>query len=71
MIEEFRSETAAAQAKAGETLGQNGIKVVVPPKEELAQSRQRMLATQDELIKELKLDPTIVAKINATLSATN
>jgi hypothetical protein len=46
----------------------NGIKVVVPTKEDLDASRKKLLAKQDDAIKELKIDPELVKLISATLT---
>ena len=69
MVDKFRDEANAAQAKAAETMAANGIKVVVADKADLAAARTRMLSTEGELVKELKLDPAIVAKVNAAVGA--
>jgi C4-dicarboxylate-binding protein DctP len=71
MIDGFRDEANAAQAKAAETMAANGVKVTVVDKSILAEARKRMLVTEDELVKELKFDPKLVAKINAVVNASN
>lgn len=71
MIDKFREEANTAQMKAKESMEAAGIKVVSPSKEDLAESRKRMLVTEADLVKELKLDPAIVAKINAIVNVTN
>jgi TRAP-type C4-dicarboxylate transport system substrate-binding protein len=71
MIDGFRQQAAAAQDKARETMAEHGIKVVDAAKADLDATRKRMLATQDDVVKELKMDPAVVAKIDATLGAMN
>ena len=46
----------------------NGIKVIVPTKADLDASRAKLLAKQDDIVKELKIDPKLVKLISATLS---
>ena len=71
MIEKFREEAHAAQMAAKDTLAQNGVKVIEPSKADLAAVRQRMMPTQDEVAKELKVDAAIVSKVNQVVGAMN
>ncbi len=71
MIDGFRDQAFAAQEQARETMAQNGVKVVMAGKADLDATRQRMLPTQDDFVKELKMDPAVVAKIQATFAMTN
>ncbi len=71
MIDKFREEAHAAQMKAKDTLAQNGVKVVEPSKADIVAVRQKMMPTQDEVAKELKVDPGVVAKVNQTVGAMN
>lgn len=71
MIDKFRAEAHAAQMKAKDTLAENGVKVVEPSKADIAAVRQRMMPTQDEVAKELKVDPAIVSKVNQSVGAMN
>jgi len=71
MVDRFRDEANEAQRKAAETMAQNGIKVVTAKPEDLAEARKRMLATEVDLVRELKFDPAIVTKVNAVVSMTN
>jgi C4-dicarboxylate-binding protein DctP len=71
MIEGFRDRVFAAQEQARETMAQNGIKVVVATKADIDATRKRMLPTQLDIVKELKIDPALVAKINATYGVMN
>lgn len=66
-IDAMRKTMAEAQAKALETMKQNGVTVVVPTKAQIEETRTRLMTTQDEVIKELKLDKALVEKTNAVL----
>jgi C4-dicarboxylate-binding protein DctP len=66
-IDGFRNEMADSQAHAIEVIKKNGIAVASPSAAELAETRKRLLATQDEVAKELKLDPDIVKRAAAAL----
>jgi len=66
-IDGMRKTMAEAQAKALETMKQNGITVVVPTKAQIEETRARLMTTQDEVIKDLKLDKALVEKTNAVL----
>lgn len=71
MIDKFRDEANAAQDKARDTLAANGVKVTVVDKAVLADARKRMLPTEADIVKELKLDPKLAAKINEVVNAAN
>ncbi len=60
-LAEERQTSALADAK------KQGLTVVVPPKADLAAARKLLLSKQDELIKELKIDPNLVTQISAVL----
>ena len=68
-IDDMRKTMAEAQAKALETMKQNGVTVVSPTKAQIEEMRKRLMAGEDEVIKELKLDKALVQKVNATLAA--
>jgi C4-dicarboxylate-binding protein DctP len=71
MIGGFRDQAFAAQEKARETMAEHGVKVVNASKADLEATRKRMLPTQNDVVKELKMDSGLVAKITAAFSATN
>lgn len=71
MIDKFREEAHDAQMKAKDTLAQNGVKVVEPGKADIDAVRKRMMPTQEEVAKELKVDAAIVVKANATFGPMN
>lgn len=66
-IDGMRKEMAEAQLKALETMKQNGVTVITPTKQQIEETRGRLMATQDDVIKELKLDKALVEKANAAL----
>jgi TRAP-type C4-dicarboxylate transport system substrate-binding protein len=70
MIGGFRKEMAASQAHSLEVMKKNGIVVVHPAPAVIEDTRKRLLATQDDVVKELKLDPALVEKANAAIGVT-
>lgn len=56
---QYRSNMAAAQVKARETLIQHGMAIVVPDAAEIAAVRNRMLAQQEGLVKQWRITPAI------------
>ena len=66
-IEGWRTEMAASQAESLEIMKKNNIKVSAPDAAALEATRKRLMVTQDIVVKELKLDPALVAKANAAL----
>jgi C4-dicarboxylate-binding protein DctP len=56
----YRSNAAAAQARARKTMEDNGVTFVDPSKEELTAARRRMQADVGTLIKDAKLSPEVV-----------
>jgi C4-dicarboxylate-binding protein DctP len=69
MIDGFRDEMAASQAKAVDIMKERGIKVVAPSEAEFAEVRKRLMATQDEVVKELKIDADLAHKAAAALES--
>lgn len=67
----WRANLAAAQDKAEATLKAHGVKVVTVPAEDLAEQRRRMLAEQDQVVREMKMSPELVTRIGAVVSVTN
>lgn len=64
----IRDNAEARQKSAREDAIKNGIKATVPSKEDIDASRKRLMAKQDEIVKELKIDPDFVKLISATLA---
>lgn len=60
-IVDFRASTMAAQAAAHGVLEANGVTVVRPDPESLLEVRKGLMATQEKLTPELKIDPELVA----------
>jgi TRAP-type C4-dicarboxylate transport system substrate-binding protein len=56
----YRTNAAAAQARARKTMEDNGVTFVDPSKQELAAARKRMQADVATLIKDAKLSPEVV-----------
>ncbi len=69
MIDGFRNEMADAQAKAIETIKSHGVTAVTPSPADIAAMRTRLMATQDEVTKELKLDPELVRRASAAFGS--
>jgi len=67
-IDAIRDKADERQQSAKADAIKYGIKVTVPTKEDLDASRAKLLAKQDDAIKELKIDPALVKLISATLS---
>ena len=59
----------AAQDKARATLVEHGVKIVDPPESEVAELRNRMVAHQDEVAKELKINAEMVKLVTTDASA--
>ncbi len=66
-IDAYRAETGAAQKQALDVLAKHGVAVVTPSEAELAAVRQQLMASQEELIKTLKIDPALAASARADL----
>lgn len=61
-IADFRASTMAAQAAAHGILEQNGVTVVRPDPASYVTIREALMATQDQLTVDLKIDPDLVAQ---------
>jgi hypothetical protein len=61
---------AESQAESLETMKKAGVKIVVPDAAVVEATRKKLMTTQDAVIKELKLDPALVAQANAALGIT-
>jgi C4-dicarboxylate-binding protein DctP len=68
-VASYRAATAAAQARARELLQAHGIKIVVPPAEEVAATRREMMAKQEEVAKLSNISPEMVAAVSSDLAA--
>ncbi len=69
-IDAWRKRMADGQAEALETMKKNGITVVSLSADVIDETRRRLMATQPEVVKELKLDPALVEKANAAFGIT-
>ena len=68
-ISAYRASMAAAQARARENLQAHGIKIAVPSAEELAATRQEMMAKQEQAAKLSKISPEMLAALSAVIAA--
>jgi C4-dicarboxylate-binding protein DctP len=68
-IAEYRAKMAAAQSHARDLVMSHGIKIVVPPADELAAKRQEMLAQQEHLALLSRIAPEMVAALTVELAA--
>jgi C4-dicarboxylate-binding protein DctP len=67
----YRANMAAAQDKAERDLRARGMKITMVPPEDLAEARRRMMAEQDQVAREMRISPDIVARINESVAAIN
>ena len=67
-IPAYRTNMAAAQAHARDTIQEHGIAIVVPAPEELAATRQKMMADQEQIAKQSKISAEMLAAISAELA---
>jgi TRAP-type transport system periplasmic protein len=65
----YRSNSAASQANARKSLAANGVKFTDPSAEVLADTRKRMIAKQDGMIKEAKLSPEVVKLVQEAIGS--
>ncbi len=63
-IDQYREFGNERQLAAIEEARKSGVTIVEPTEQDLADARSRLLAKQDELIKQLKIDPDLVKKIS-------
>jgi C4-dicarboxylate-binding protein DctP len=68
-IAAYRANMAAAQSRARDLMVAHGVKIVVPPIEEIAAKRREMLAHQEQLATLSRISPEMVAAVTAELSA--
>jgi C4-dicarboxylate-binding protein DctP len=67
----YRANMAAAQDRAEKDLRARGMKLTVVPPEDLAEQRKRMMADQDQVVREMRISPAIVDRINEAVIAIN
>jgi C4-dicarboxylate-binding protein DctP len=67
----YRANIAAAQDKAEKDLRARGMKLTLVPPDELAEQRKRMMADQDQVAREMRISPAIVARITESVVAMN
>ena len=68
-IATYRSNAFASQANARKTLEANGVKFTDPSAAILADTRKRMIADQDSMVREAKLSPEIVKLVAEAIGA--
>lgn len=66
-LDAARETAAARQASAAEEEAANGVEIVDGAPADLAAMREKLMAEQDRLAEELRVDPALVAKAMATL----
>jgi TRAP-type C4-dicarboxylate transport system substrate-binding protein len=69
-IDGWRKEMGESQAESLEIMKKNGVSVVAPDAATLDATRKRLMATEDAVVKELRLDAALVAKANAAFGIT-
>jgi TRAP-type C4-dicarboxylate transport system substrate-binding protein len=67
-IPAYRTNMAAAQARARETIQEHGIVIAMPALEALDATRQKMMAEQDQIVKQSKISAEMLAAISTELS---
>jgi C4-dicarboxylate-binding protein DctP len=68
-IPTYRTNMAAAQTKARATLEEHGVKMADPTAEQSAAERKKMMAEQDQLAKDIKVNPEMVKLIMAEVGS--
>jgi TRAP-type C4-dicarboxylate transport system substrate-binding protein len=68
-IPTYRTQMAAAQARARDLVQAHGITIVVPPAEDLDAKRQEMLAHQEQVAKLSNIAPEMVSALSDALAA--
>jgi TRAP-type C4-dicarboxylate transport system substrate-binding protein len=64
----YRANMAAAQARARETIQEHGIAIAVPSPEALDATRQKMMAEQDQVVKQSRISAEMLAAISTELA---
>lgn len=68
-IADYRARMAAAQTRARDLVLSHGIKIVVPPAEQLAAKRQEMMAQQEHLAILSRITPEMVTALTGEVAA--
>lgn len=68
-IDQYREFGNERQQAAIEEAKKSGVTVVEPTEQDLADARSRLLAKQDDLIKQLRIDPALVKKISTAFGS--
>jgi C4-dicarboxylate-binding protein DctP len=66
-VDGLRERAKQRQQSAEEDAKKNGIAVIKPSADDLAAARKKLMAKQDELIKELEIDPGFMKLVEASL----
>jgi len=67
-VRDYRANMAAAQSRASELVQAHGIKVVVPPPDDLKAARREMTASQEQIAKLSKISSEMLAAVSTDLS---
>jgi C4-dicarboxylate-binding protein DctP len=67
-VDSLRDRARKRQAEAQEEARKQGVTVVVPTSEDAAEAKKKLMAKQNELIKELNIDPALVKMVEAVLT---
>ena len=67
----YRTNMAAAQDKAENHLRARGMKLTAVSPEDVAEQRKRMMAEQDQVAREMKISPAIVARVTEAVATIN
>jgi C4-dicarboxylate-binding protein DctP len=62
-VPEERKQAAAAQKEARDILTQNNIQIVTPPAAAIAETRKKLMATQDKIVSDIGMDRDLVASV--------
>jgi C4-dicarboxylate-binding protein DctP len=65
----YRAEMEAAQSRARSLVEEHGVRISVPPPEELSAMRREMMAHQDEVAKLSRISPEMLATVTAEIEA--
>ena len=69
MVDGFRDTAAQRQFDSVEINRQNGITVLLPDADTMSEMREKLLAAQSGIVEELNMDPDLVARAEAVLTA--
>lgn len=71
IVDEERRQAVEAQAAARETLISHGVRMAQPSPEDLAKARRQLMAAQDEIVAEMKIERDIVEAVMRELRSAN